>query len=178
MAKKFFTVEVTPSIPVLAYDDNDVIGDFTVLPLPVRAGEACLLRSITIQDRNHLNNLTLDIVFVKNINGDAELGTTGGAVDITDANLTTNTLLGVISKPGAEVATGGQFTQYSDLITNDVITMTGVDLVLGSSNITPSATDTAQTQTGCYFGLIARDAYDTSGLAANGLTITFGFEVL
>jgi hypothetical protein len=178
MAKKFFAVEVTPSIARVAYDNNDVIGDFNVLPLPVRAGEACLLRSVAIQDRNHLNDVAFDIVFVKNKTGDAELGTTDGAVDITDANLTTNILLGAISKPGAAVATGGQFTQYSDLITNDVITMTGIDLVLGSSTITPSGSMVAEAQTGCYFGLIARASYDTSGEAADGLTFTFGFEVL
>ena len=178
MAKKFFTVEVTPSIPVLAYGNNDVIGDFTVLPLPVRAGESCLLKSIAIQDRNHMGD-NLDIVFVKNITGDAELGTTGDAVDITDANLKANIFLGSVHIEGdADLQTGSQYSHYVDLITNEGVTITGIDLVLGSSTITPSGSGTAQSQTGCYFGLIAREAYDTSALAADGLTITFGFEVL
>ncbi len=178
MAKKFFAVEVTPAIGRVAYDNNDVVGAFTVLPLPVRAGEACLLRSMAIQDRNHMG-VDLDIVFVKNKTGDVHLGTSGGAVDITDANLTTNVLLGSIHIAGDEdIQTGSQYTHYSDLITNEAVTITGIDLMLGSSTITPSGAGTAEAQTGCYFGLIARAAYDTSGLDADGLTFVFGFVVL
>ena len=178
MAKKFFAVEVTPSIARVAYGDNDVIGDFNVLPLPVRAGEACLLRSVAIQDRNHVG-ANFDIVFVKNKTGDAELGTSGDVVDITDANLKTNIFLGSVHVEGnADLQTGSQYTHYSDLVTNEGVTITGIDLVLGSSTITPSGSMAAEAQTGCYFGLVAREAYDTSGEAADGLTFTFGFEVL
>ena len=44
MAKKYSTVTVTPTIAATSFDNNDVIGDFTRLPLPVRDGESCLLK--------------------------------------------------------------------------------------------------------------------------------------
>ena len=162
MAKRYSTVTITPTIVKAAFDDDDVIGDFTRLPLPVRDGESCLLRSVTVIDTEH-TGANLDIIFVKNTSGDAELGTSGSAVDITDANLRTNTLLGHVSVtiPG------------SDLITGEVGTTTDINLVLTSSN--QDSTDGVQT--GCFFGIVARDASDTSGGSNDHLTFTFGFEI-
>ena len=42
MAKRYSTVTVTPTIVKANFDNNDVMGDFTRLPLPVRDGESCL----------------------------------------------------------------------------------------------------------------------------------------
>ena len=161
MAKKYSTVTVTPTIAATSFDNNDVIGDFTRLPLPVRDGESCLLKSITVIDTEH-TGANLDIIFIKNTDGDTELGDNDGAVDISDANLKTNTLLGHVSitVPG------------TDLITCEVGTTTDINLVLTSSN--QDSTDGVQT--GCFFGIIARAASDASG-NANHLTFTFGFEI-
>ena len=132
MAKKYSTVTVTPTIAATSFDNNDVIGDFTRLPLPVRDGESCLLKSITVIDTEH-TGANLDIIFVKNTDGDTELGDNDGAVDISDANLKTNTLLGHVSitVPG------------TDLITCEVGTTTDINLVLTSSN--QDSTDGVQT---------------------------------
>jgi hypothetical protein len=165
MAKRYSTVTVTPTIVKANFDNNDVIGDFNRLPLPVRDGESCLLRSVTVIDTEH-TGANLDIIFVKNTSGDTELGTSGGAVDITDANLRTNTLLGHVS-----VTVPG-----SDLITGEVGTTTDINLVLTSS-VDQTITDHETAQTGCYFGIIARAASDTSGGSNDHLTFTFGFEI-
>lgn len=166
MAKRYSTVTITPTIVKAAFDDNDVIGDFTRLPLPVRDGESCLLKSITVIDTEH-TGANLDLIFVKNTGGDAELGTSGGAVDITDANLRTNVLLGHVNLtiPG------------SDLVTGEVGTATDINLILTSS-VDQVVTDHEKAQTGCFFGIIARDASDTSGGSNDHLTFTFGFETL
>mgnify|MGYP003131877058 CR=1 FL=1 len=168
MAKKYSTVTVTPTIVKAAFDDNDVMGDFVQLPLPVRDGESVMLKNISIVDAEDLGK-DLDIVFVKNVDGDAELGTSGSAVDITDANLNTNVFLGVVV---IDFSAGA-----SDLIGSQVSTVKDVNMILTSSNQT-ATTGAAESQTGCYFGLIAREATDTSSGSNDHLTITFGFETL
>ena len=176
MAKKYSTVTVTPTIVKAAFDNNDVMGDFVQLPLPVRDGESVMLKNISIVDAEDLGK-DLDIIFVKNIDGDAELGTSGGAVDITDANLNTNVFLGSVSVEGDAATAGTKSTSASDLISSRVTTLTDINLILTSSNQT-ATTGAAESQTGCYFGLIAREATDTSSGSNNHLTITFGFEIL
>ena len=168
MAKNYSTVTVTPTIVKAAFDNHDVMGDFIQLPLPVRDGGSVMLKNISIVDAEDLGK-DLDIVFVKNVDGDAELGTSGSAVDITDANLNTNVFLGVVVIDFSDGA--------SDLIGSQVSTVKDINMILTSSNQT-ATTGAAESQTGCYFGLIAREATDTSSGSNNHLTITFGFEIL
>ena len=177
MAKKYCTIITTPDVPRLTYGVDDVIADFNRLPLPVRDGESCLLKSVAIQDTNHIG-ANFDIVFVKDVSGDAELGTSGSAVDITDANLVLNKFLGVVRVYGNEDKDqGSQHAVYSDLVTQDTVTITGIDLVLTSSNEKPTSSGTNPSSTGCFYGLIAREEYDTNSAGADGLRITFGFEI-
>ena len=176
MAKKYSTVTVTPPIAATSFDDNDVIGDFTRLPLPVRDGESCLLKSITVIDTEH-TGANLDIIFVKNTDGDAELGTHDDAVDITDANLRTNVFLGSVSVDGDAATAATKSISASDLIASKVTTLTDINLILTSS-VDQTITDHETAQTGCFFGIIAREATDVSGESGNDhLTITFGFEI-
>tara|TARA_R100000231_G_C5219888_1_gene133215 strand:+ start:52 stop:549 length:498 start_codon:yes stop_codon:yes gene_type:complete len=164
MAKKYSTVTITPTIVKADFADGDVMGDFTRLPLPVRDGESVMLKNISIVDVEDLGK-DIDIIFVKNTSGDAELGTSDGAVDITDANLKTNVFLGHVTVDFS--------ANTSDLIGSKVSTVKDVNLILTSSN--QDSTDGVQT--GCFFGIIAREATDTSAGANDHLTITFGFEI-
>ena len=164
MAKKYSTVTITPTIVKANFTSGDVMGDFTRLPLPVRDGESAMLRSIAVIDAEDLGK-DIDIIFVKNTSGDAELGTSDGAVDITDANLKTNVFLGHVTVDFS--------ANTSDLIGSKVSTVKDVNLILTSSN--QDSTDGVQT--GCFFGIIAREATDTSAGDNDHLTITFGFEI-
>ena len=172
MAKKYSTVTVTPTIVKADFGNNDVMGDFTRLPLPVRDGESVMLKSIAVIDAADLGK-NFDIIFVKNTDGDAELGTHDGAVDITDANLRTNVFLGSVSVDGDAATAATKSISASDLVASKVTTLTDINLILTSSN--QDSTDGVQT--GCFFGIIAREATDTSGGANDHLTITFGFEI-
>ncbi len=164
MAKKYSTVTITPTIVKANFTSGDVMGDFTRLPLPVRDGESVMLRSIAVIDAEDLGK-DIDIIFVKNTSGDAELGTSDAAVDISDANLKTNVFLGHVTVDFS--------ANTSDLIENKVSTVKDVNLILTSSN--QDSTDGVQT--GCFFGIIAREDTNTSGGANDHLTITFGFEI-
>ena len=172
MAKKYSTVTITPTIVKADFADADVMGDFTRLPLPVRDGESVMLKSVAVIDAEDLGK-NFDIVFVKNTSGDTELGTHDDAVDITDANLKTNVFLGSVSVDGDAATAATKSISASDLVASKVTTLTDINLILTSSN--QDSTDGVQT--GCFFGIIAREATDTSGGANDHLTITFGFEI-
>lgn len=176
MANKFHTVTVTPNVRLNYTAVNDAMGDLTVIPLPVRAGQSVMLRNISIIDKAKINKDTL-LVFMKDNSGDNELGTDAGIVDITDANLITNGFLGtVLHNYNETIANGGPKHTY-DMQASQVTTYTDVNIVLTAANVTPSGTMTAQPQTGCYLGLVAIEAQDLSSNADN-YVITFGFEVL
>ena len=176
MANKFHTVTVTPTIRLNYSQVNDAMGDLTVIPLPVRAGQSVMLRNISIIDRAKINKDTL-LVFMKSNSGDPELGTDAGIVDITDANLMTNGFLGtVLHNYNEDVANNGPKHTY-DMQASQVTTYTDVNIVLTAENVTPSSAPTALKQTGCYLGLDAIEAQDL-GSAADNYVITFGFEVL
>ena len=176
MAKRYSTVTVTPTIVKANFGNNDVMGDFTRLPLPVRDGESVKLKSIAVIDAADLGK-NFDIIFVKNTDGDAELGTHDGAVVITDANLRTNVFLGSVSVDGDAATAATKSISASDLIASKVTTLTDINLILTSS-VDQTITDHETAQTGCFFGIIAREATDVSGESGNDhLTITFGFEI-
>ena len=172
MVKKYSTVTITPTIVKANFTSGDVMGDFTRLPLPVRNGESVMLRSIAVIDAEDLGK-NFDIIFVKNTSGDAELGTSDAAVDISDANLKTNVFLGSVSVDGDAATAATKSISASDLIGSKVTTLTDINLILTSSN--QDSTDGVQT--GCFFGIIAREDTDTSAGANDHLTITFGFEI-
>ena len=167
MAKRYSTVTITPTIVKANFAAADVMGDFTRLPLPVRDGESVMLKSIAVIDAEDLGK-DFDIIFVKNTSGDTELGTNDDVVDITDANLKSNVLLGHVVVDFS--------ANTSDLVASQISTIKDVNLILTSS-VDQTITDHETAQTGCYFGIIAREGTNTSGGANSHLTFTFGFEI-
>ena len=175
MAKRYSTVTITPTIVKASFSDGDVMGDFTRLPLPVRDGESVMLKSIAVIDVEDKGK-DFDIIFVKNTDGDTELGTNDDVVDITDANLRTNVFLGSVSVEGDAATAGTKSISASDLIASKVTTLTDINLILTSS-VDQTITDHETAQTGCFFGIITRENTNTSGGANSHLTFTFGFEI-
>jgi|TARA_R100000482_G_scaffold60731_1_gene22232 hypothetical protein len=124
MAKNFKTVRITPtSLNATSGAVDEVIFNPTEITNAVaHNGGASLLKSITVIDYDDNSNMALDLYFFQL--GTNDLGTLGGVIDISDAELLANKSLGRVQMSAVADGTIG------DMILSRIYTVTGIDLVV------------------------------------------------
>ena len=116
-----------------------------------------MLKSVSVIDYDDNSNMALDLYFFQLSTND--LGTLGGVIDITDAELVANKSLGRVQLSG--VADGA----IGDMILSRIYTQTGVDLVVQAEEASASI----------FVGAVCQASMVST---TSGTEIVLGFEQL
>ena len=160
MAKNFRTVRITPTC---FNGTTDAIGEVLFNPTEIKNavahnGGAALLKSITVIDFDDNTSDAIDLYFFQL--GTNDLGTLGDAIDITDAELIANKIIGHVATLGVAD------TKIGDMVLSRVSTTDAIDLVVQAENGSSSIFVAGACRT------------DETVSTTSGLELVFGFEQL